>query len=75
MYSESITTVEATIEEALRREYELTEFYETSIRNAGYDAAGVFVEMADGSHVRKSRLEELRDDIRNLRVLWSGMVD
>jgi len=75
MNSDTTTSVDTTIGEALRREHELREFYEGSMRNVGYDAAGIFAELAAESHVRIARLEELRDDIRNLRVLWGGMVD
>jgi hypothetical protein len=67
--------IDATIQDALRREHELMEMYEAAIGDAGYDVSTVFAELLAQSHTRVAKLEQLQDTLENFHLLWSAMVD
>ena len=71
---ESDRTIDQVIEEALRRERSLQEYYESTLTSVGPDAREILSRLSLQEHERIETLRLLLAEIRELRELNAPMV-
>ena len=68
-------SVDQLLNEALQKEGELLSFYERLLPHSDYDVHQLFEQMVEGTIGRMKRLEEMRRNLAELRILTEPMAD